>query len=560
MTNSHPSLTRLVAWVAAVIWCATLTVTANPQDPAPKAELGIFPQGLTVNQRGYLLIRIPDARPLKHPDIPAIPGLNVRRIRDGQSIVNGRSSYDFLYQITAMNPIEVEIPPIKTETNEGDFWTPRTQLQVRSNAHLEKLAASGAQAFLDVWTPTTPVYQRQSFTMEIILYMSVEGDFELPGAPPTFRHEGFSVGRIERRIDGVSLIDGKQFNYIVYHAEVTPVNSGTLTLQDVSMDLAVVTHRASGFFAQRDTTPLTATGSDHSFEVKPLPPAPPTFCGAVGQYTMSANLLHTPTNAGDAVELELIVSGNGDPEFVTAPKIHDPDKAWKSYNMGASRTVMRDGSIVFNKVLRPTKPTTTLPEFQFGYFDPRKAEYVTLSTDELELPWDINRFPDLNAATADLAKNTTDANTPPQPKVLAFPSLESPTWTTTGQTLGKGVLVATNIVGAGAAAALIALAIRRRPRPADDTQMTRSQALHHLRTASGTGPLADRLHALLSVRDAVATTPANPQDWSLLRDVHDRLVYNADNGTPPTSDAQQRASALIPAAVAELKRETHQLH
>ncbi|QQL45175.1 BatD family protein [Sulfuriroseicoccus oceanibius] len=556
MTNTIPSITRLLAWVAAVIWCATLTAIANPNDPEPKAELLFMPEGLTVNQRGYLRIRIPDARPVTYPEIPSIPGLNIRRIREGQSFTNGQSSYDFLYQVTAMNPVATELPPIKTQTRDGDYWTPRKPLKVRSNDHLEKLAANDAQVFLDVWTPTTPVYQRQSFPMEIALYTTTEGDFELPNTPPTFRHEGFSVGRIERGVSGISLINGKQFNYTVFNTTVTPVHAGTLTLEAPSMDLALVTHRASGFFAQRDTTPLTATGADHSFEVKELPPAPPEFCGAVGRYTMNANLIHTPTNAGDAVELELLVRGDGDPEFVTEPKIQDPEGAWKTYNMGASRTVMRDGSVVFNKVLRPTKPTTTLPSFEFGYFNPDEEEYVTLSTDELELPWDINQFPDLNAPAPVPA---TTPGIPPQPKVLAFPSLESPSWVTPGQPIGQGALIATNVVGAGAAAALIAMAIRRRPRPDTGAHMTRSEALQHLRTAGGNGSLAERLHALITVHDALDSPPTDTENWALLRNVHDRLTYNTQDGTPPSQEEQQRAAAALPAAIAELKRETRHL-
>lgn len=534
----------------------------NTNDPEPKALVQILPRGLTVNQKGFLLIRVPDTHPTKRPVIPVIKGLTLQRKTDGLSRTNGKQYYDFLYQVTSIQAGPVEIPPIRIETNDGPYWTPRTVFTVRDNPHLDALAKSGSQAFMEAWTPETPAFQRQSFPFEITLYTTTNANIVLAEAVPNFRHEGFSVSRVERRAQGQALINGQRFDYQLFQGMITPLNSGELSIDDITIDLVTVNHRASGIFSQREEFPLTAEGPDHTFTVKPLPDnAPANFSGAVGKFNMAANLIHTPEKEGDPVEIELVISGEGNAEFITEPVIIDPDELWKSYNMGASRTTQNDGSIVFNKVLRPTAPTKTVPSFEFCFFNPEEGAYVVLATTPVDLPWDLAKFPKPGA----LIENQSNAmsSPAPQPRVLAFPSIESPSWTSTAAVTSTRSLMWVNLTGAVLAIGLAVVACTRRSAPPESDTLTRDQAVKLLKLASTqTRPLGDRLHALATIRDALPADSIpddSPVDWHVIANVHDRLHYNFSDGTAPSPDDESNADREIGPAVSQLKRAIHHL-
>jgi hypothetical protein len=125
--------------------------------------------------------------------------------------------------------------------------------------------------------------------------------------------------------------------------------------------------------------------------VQPLPDgAPNGFTGAVGNFSISAEVDQNETKVNDAVTLNITISGEGnletfaDPEWQTGPQ-------WRAFNsQSATNTQSQDGKLVgtrsINQVLVPTMPGKfTIPAIQFSFFDPQSASYQTISTNPIQI-------------------------------------------------------------------------------------------------------------------------------------------------------------------------------
>jgi hypothetical protein len=130
--------------------------------------------------------------------------------------------------------------------------------------------------------------------------------------------------------------------------------------------------------------------SDAQFvEVKPLPPkAPPEFAGAVGMFSLKADVNPKTANVGDPLTVTATLTGRGNFDRVTAPTLQD-ETGWHKYppsaNFKQDDDVGISGAKTFETVLSPKGGKDQLPPVVFTYFDPVKENYVTLRSDAIPL-------------------------------------------------------------------------------------------------------------------------------------------------------------------------------
>jgi hypothetical protein len=125
--------------------------------------------------------------------------------------------------------------------------------------------------------------------------------------------------------------------------------------------------------------------------VQALPdPAPADFRGAVGRYDITATADIKTSKVNDTVTWQVIVSGTGNIDSLPDP-VWPESPEWRAFDSDAAvESGVKDnfmaGSRSYERVLVPTVPgNLTLPPLNYTYFDPYDGEYVTASSEPIEI-------------------------------------------------------------------------------------------------------------------------------------------------------------------------------
>lgn len=125
--------------------------------------------------------------------------------------------------------------------------------------------------------------------------------------------------------------------------------------------------------------------------VKPFPKgAPASFKGAVGNFRMTSQIPEEGININSADEVSITISGNGNFNFITAPKFTMPE-SFEQYDIKIEENIQNSnngmsGSVTYRYpfVARATGEYEILP-IEFSYFDPTVGEYKSLTTQPITL-------------------------------------------------------------------------------------------------------------------------------------------------------------------------------
>ena len=118
--------------------------------------------------------------------------------------------------------------------------------------------------------------------------------------------------------------------------------------------------------------------------MRPLPPAPAGFTGAVGAFKISSKVVPREVKAGEPVTWTVELEGSGNwPEIQGLPSRQAP-REFQVIQPKPKRTQppgkLFEGTLSEDVVLVPTKAGTyDLPALDFVYFDPTSGTYTTLS-------------------------------------------------------------------------------------------------------------------------------------------------------------------------------------
>jgi hypothetical protein len=127
---------------------------------------------------------------------------------------------------------------------------------------------------------------------------------------------------------------------------------------------------------------IRAEPVDLTIKSLPVDGQPPSFAGAVGNFTMTTSVKPAMVEAGDPITITAKIIGRGDFDRVTAPQIIDP-AGWRTYPPSAKFDADDDigisGTKTFEIAAIPQTKKIESPDLEWSYFDPIKEQYVTLS-------------------------------------------------------------------------------------------------------------------------------------------------------------------------------------
>lgn len=400
--------------------CALTLCIARTEAQSVSVDASVANENVTVGDSARLTITVSGSRTPQRPELPAVPGLDIRYLSEQDSssqylsIVNGRREervtleYSFFYEVTPKSAGEYEIPAIEVNVGSGVLTTRPLRLRATAPAEMENYK-------LRISCEDSAGYVGESFAVTLTWYIGgnpttasfrladENAPFDIQPAPPA--PTGQNEKALEMLVDGVPVIgvlgtgmlDGRTYTTLTLRLRVVPRASGELMLGPATCRFEVETRRTTSrwddpLFGSSRTTKHVIPSNELMFSVEPLPTQgrPKDFSGLVGKYGLSARADATRVAVGDPIALSLVITGPGPLEKDIAPSLEAVPTIAGNFRLSpegwTSATAQPAGALVVNTVLRAAHDRVSeIPPIGITYFDPELGEYRLAQTEPIPL-------------------------------------------------------------------------------------------------------------------------------------------------------------------------------
>jgi hypothetical protein len=516
---------------------------------------------LSVGEVSSLQLVFDDCAPEDTPVLPKVDGLRLdfQGQSNSYSIINGTFSRNvsMTYAALLSRQQEVDVPEFTIKTNKGPIRVAAAHFNAAGATVGSTGVALGEAAQATLAPSSDSVWAGEVFDVKYSIDVAAgyypswgRGTFEWDPAPLVTEDwsqpEPFEVHNGPARIG------------LAYHTRAIAPSPGRIRLNPTSQLINLnVGVTGFGFFQQRQYQQFAVPDSLVTLEVRPLPPSPAGFSGAVGDFKMSSKVVPLEVKTGEPVTWTVELSGSGNwPEIRGLPSREAPAD-FQVIQPKPKRTQppgkLFEGTLAEDVVLVPTKAGTyVLPPLDFTYFDPRSGSYKTISAPGATVTADATAPAPVAAQESAAAPGapqvsttvpTTEAKPPEPPEgALGDPVSDSQT---APDPMRRRALAAAYAVPFALLALFWTVLAYRRARATDPLKRRRAArkrvaaTLEALRSApsSAKAPLLlawQRDCAVLWGIEHAAPAPSaleEPQ-WAALWTEADRFLYSADTVLP----------------------------
>jgi len=343
---------------------------------------------LPVGQVTQLQLVFEGCTPNDTPVPPKVDGLRIEYAGQSNniSLVNGTfaQTVTMVYSVLLSKHEDAEIPPFPVDTNKGRLRVPAARFgPAGATVGSSGVSLSDAAQARLVPAPES-VWAGEVFDLKYTIDIGAgyyptwgHGTFDWDPSPLVVEDWSqpapFETGGAEPRTG------------LAYHTRAIARTPGRLRLspsnQIVGLSVGVT---GFGFFAHPQYQQFSVQGSPPTVEVRPLPPAPDGFTGAVGDFQLASKVVPVHVKIGEPVTWTVELSGTGNwPEVQGLPSREVPG-SFQVIQPRPKRTQPQnklfDGTLAEDVVLVPTQPGTyELPALNFTYFDPKTGGYRAIS-------------------------------------------------------------------------------------------------------------------------------------------------------------------------------------
>jgi hypothetical protein len=234
--------------------------------------------------------------------------------------------------------------------------------------------------------------------------------------PPEITGQGFTAQKLQESGQNSEAVNGRSYDVVTYKTAIAAAHAGKFEIGPVKAKAQVIVPRTRSAPRSRGRSPFDLFDQDDPFsdpffsnpfaqigerrevdiksdpvalEVKPLPlNAPPSFSGAIGNFTMTTDAMPKSVQVGDPITVTSAISGRGNFDRVNAPVVED-ERGWHKYPPSSKfkqdDEVGLSGTKTFETVLSPNEKKETVPVLAFSYFDPAKEQYVSLRNEPIAI-------------------------------------------------------------------------------------------------------------------------------------------------------------------------------
>lgn len=394
----------------------------------------------------------------KPPEEIDVDGLEIQRTGTEQhyEMRNFSVSQSVTYNYTVL-PTKVgkfKIPPQTVEVGGSTLRTPELVLNVvgssnrsaggNTNAAPQSTIDPKQLGFIELIVPKREAYVGEIVPVVVKICLNPRIRFQQVGAPE-INVQGLTMQKLEQAGKGTETINGAMYDVLTFKTALTAARAGKFEIPAVEAKAVAVLPRRSSSIrtpGQRPRSPLdmfnmdpfddpffssaigeprklTLTSEPTTLETKPLPPnAPASFSGAVGNFTMTAEVKPKTVQVGDPITVTSTIAGRGNFDRVNAPVMAD-ERGWHKYPPSSKFEKDDDvgisGRKTFETVLSPNEKKEMVPPLVFSYFDPVKEQYMTLRSEAVPVQVEGNALPS-PAAAAIVPVATPDATAKPASK------------------------------------------------------------------------------------------------------------------------------------------------
>ena len=376
----------------------------------------------------HLEIRVAGAHGADAPENIMVDGLEIRRTGTSQRIemnnLNLTSSVIYDYTVMPLRAGRFTIPPQTIRVGNNSLRTPALTLNVadapgRSSGARPGRDAAAASAsslvFAELIVPSKTAYVGEIVPVQIRMGFDPRVRPRLV-EPPEITGQGFTAQKLQQSGENTETISGRPYEVVTFKTAIAAARAGKFEIGPVKAKAQVVVPRRQSAPRSRPRSPFDLLDQDDPFsdpffsnpfsqrgerrdveiksepvalEVKPLPKnAPPSFSGAIGNFTMTTDAKPKTVQVGDPITITSTISGRGNFDRVNAPVIED-ERGWHKYPPSSKfkqdDEVGLSGTKTFEMVLSPNDKKQGLPLLAFSYFDPVKEQYVTLHSESIPI-------------------------------------------------------------------------------------------------------------------------------------------------------------------------------
>lgn len=336
-------------------------------------------------------------------EMPAVEGLQINprpstSTQSSTQIINGRvtstNTLTYSFNVQALREGRFVMPRWTAQYGGQDLIIPAANLNVVPAGEQWREAV-----LFELAGVPEQVYTGQAIAAELILLFRPEVDVSLGGA---ITKQGDAFSDWDWDYDNLpsrnTMRGGVAYRAVRIPFVLTPLRAGPATLEyQIPLNVRLPDPRGrqrspmGGFFrdpfSRGQLLQRVYTTGEIEIEVLDPPPAgqPAGFAGAIGQYQLRAEIPEGKWRVGEAVELSLIIEGEGNFDRLGEPRLLTDDN-WRSYPP-KTRFEQTDelglrGRKRFDYILLPRNPgELELPIAELVSYDPESGEYVVLRTE-----------------------------------------------------------------------------------------------------------------------------------------------------------------------------------
>ncbi len=374
---------------------------------------------------GELVLTFENCTPDGTPTLPAVEGVQFALTGQSQRTeFNNFHRSDYLqltYRMRARSSASITIPAFDVKTDKGNvrvgaFTGGTGRPAGLDNAATSRLMPANATMWAGEVFPLT-------YTLDVIRRNFSQLSPTIDWTPTPLITEEWSKPEATEMV-----VNGEPRFAIAYKSRGLAKTPGVLNLASATQLVNLQTGSIGfGIFQTPRVEQVSVESNRPHLTIKPLPPAPLGFSGAVGDFKLVSKIVPETAAVGEPVTWTLELSGTGNwPDIVGLPS-REVSNDFQVVQPKAKRTPAEgklfDVTLAEDVVLVPTKAGAyTLGPINFSYFDPKSGAYKTITAPRTTLNITAPNAPKLFNPTPSPTLETTA----PAPETSAKPSAPPP--------------------------------------------------------------------------------------------------------------------------------------
>ena len=327
-------------------------------------------------------------------------------------VQSGSLSYNYIVQPKSIGTFSIGTASI--EYNGESFKTKPIKITIVKGSSKPKKQKQDAgvsdeeiakNLFIRAVVDKRKAYLGEQVTVAYKLYtrLNIAAQMSISKLP---QYQGFWAEELETSSNitfATEVIDGKQYRVgVLKKAALFPTQTGKLEITPFELTVPIQLRRnrnRNNFFDDffndpfgfNQTIEYNATSNKVKIDVLSLPTEgkPDSFHGAVGEFSLNADIDKTTAKTNEAVTLKVILSGKGNLELLEMPELNLPS-GFEKYEPKTTENISKrnivSGSKVAEYLMIPrVVGTREIPKVEFSYFNPEKKKYVTLQSKSFKL-------------------------------------------------------------------------------------------------------------------------------------------------------------------------------